>query len=165
VHALQQFLLATWRDGMRAADDLDELWLAELRTVIIDMLALALKGARCERPARTLPRADHLLAIVEARLQDPDLSAAGLAADLNVSVRTVQLWFAALGKSPRAYILERRMLRAAERLLVAPFEHVTTIALDIGFNDSAYFTRCFTRHFGCSPSRWRETGGRAAVSR
>ena len=32
---------------------------------------------------------------------------------------------------------------------------ITDIAFDLGFNDSAYFTRCFRQQFGAPPSAWR----------
>jgi AraC-like DNA-binding protein len=30
--------------------------------------------------------------------------------------------------------------------------NITEIAYKVGFNDPKYFTRCFTRQYGCSPS-------------
>jgi AraC-like DNA-binding protein len=32
---------------------------------------------------------------------------------------------------------------------------VTEIAFDVGFSDSAFFSRCFRRRFGVSPTQWR----------
>ena len=41
---------------------------------------------------------------------------------------------------------------------------ITALAFDLGFNDSAYFSRCFRQRFGTTPSGYRLANG-AAVSR
>jgi AraC-like DNA-binding protein len=34
--------------------------------------------------------------------------------------------------------------------------NITEIAYKVGFNDPKYFTRCFTNHYGSSPSTYIE---------
>ena len=97
----------------------------------------------------------RVLALVDAELCDPGLRTTLLAQGCNASVRTIQNLFAAMGTTPTAYILERRLERAAERLAADPQRSVTDIAFDHGFNDGAYFTRCFRQHFGAAPREWR----------
>jgi AraC-like DNA-binding protein len=41
---------------------------------------------------------------------------------------------------------------------------ITDVAFDVGFSDSAFFTRCFRRHFGVSPSQWRSGQGGSLLS-
>jgi AraC-like DNA-binding protein len=60
-----------------------------------------------------------------------------------------------MGTTPSAYILERRLARAAERLGAAHEASITEIAFELGFNDSAYFARAFRQRFGVSPREWR----------
>lgn len=60
----------------------------------------------------------------------------------------------ATGYSPMEYYQERRIQMACIRLL-EPAANLTEIALDLGFSDSAHFSRLFRRHRGVSPSQYR----------
>lgn len=150
----QDFLLSLWRQGDQSLADRE--WSQGITGIFLDLLALGMRGWQ-ENSYRTSGGKieQQLFALVEARLSDPDLRSAGLADALNISVRSVQNIFALMGITPTGYILERRLKRSAERLLAAPAESVTEIAFDLGFNDSAYFSRCFRRKFGMAPSQWR----------
>jgi AraC-like DNA-binding protein len=59
-----------------------------------------------------------------------------------------------LGKTPIQYINHLRITDAKKDLLNSK-KSITYIALDLGFNDSNYFARCFKKHFGISPSDYR----------
>jgi len=93
--------------------------------------------------------------LVEARLQDPQFSVVAIARECHVSVRAVQKIFASIGTTPSAYIQERRLVRAAEKLVTYPEVTITQVAFDHGFNDSAYFARCFRRRNGVTPREFR----------
>lgn len=60
-----------------------------------------------------------------------------------------------LGASVSDLILQRR-IAAAQRLLVESALPVCAVARKVGFTDSAYFSRRFSRATGASPSRWRK---------
>ena len=53
-------------------------------------------------------------------------------------------------------LLHERLLREACRRLVHVAAPVSRIGFELGFEDPAYFCRFFSRHTGCSPSRYRE---------
>ena len=53
-----------------------------------------------------------------------------------------------------SYLIRLRINRAAD-LLRHSNNNVTEVALEVGFNDSNYFTRQFKRVVGMSPSRFR----------
>lgn len=59
-----------------------------------------------------------------------------------------------LGCSPFQYISRLRLSAAAEALIQTD-RSITEIALDLGFNDSNYFTRSFRKHLGLSPRDYR----------
>jgi AraC-like DNA-binding protein len=59
-----------------------------------------------------------------------------------------------LGCSPFQYI-NRLRLSAATDALIQTDRSITEIALDLGFNDSNYFTRSFRKHLGLSPREYR----------
>ncbi len=60
-----------------------------------------------------------------------------------------------VGETPTQFIRTYRLKIARELLLKNRTSHamnISEIAFEVGFNDSKYFTRCFTRHFGLPPS-------------
>lgn len=59
-----------------------------------------------------------------------------------------------LHKSPKQFINETR-LEYARRLLLDTDDSVANIANACGFADPSYFTRLYTRQFGCSPTVFR----------
>ncbi|UVO50667.1 helix-turn-helix domain-containing protein [Sphingomonas sp. SUN019] len=148
------FLLSLWHQGDQSHADPD--WQAGVATVFADLAALAVNIAPVGRP---LAGGGHLrervLALVDTRLGDPDLRAATIAEELGISPRTVQNVFAAMGTTPAGHVAEQRLERAAEILTSNSAISVTEIAFDLGFNDSAYFARCFRQRYGRTPSAYR----------
>lgn len=61
------------------------------------------------------------------------------------------------GVSPQEYLLALR-IEKAKALLTRPDEKfsVKTIAASVGFENPLYFSRCFHRRVGCSPSEYRK---------
>ncbi|MFQ3786414.1 helix-turn-helix domain-containing protein [Halomonas sp. A29] len=59
----------------------------------------------------------------------------------------------ALGITPHAYLLQRRVLLA--RRLIASGQPLSQTALDAGFSDQSHMSRAFSRQFGLSPGRYR----------
>ena len=152
------FLLSLWRQGDQSAADPD--WELGVSQVFYDLAAMAIRGAeRGEQRQPDNALRERVLKLIEARLTDPALKTTTIAQECHASVRTVQNLFAGLGTTPSAYILERRLRRAADRLAAYPGDSITQVAFDLGFNDSAYFTRCFRQHFGLAPREWRAGRG------
>jgi YesN/AraC family two-component response regulator len=60
-----------------------------------------------------------------------------------------------LGISPWDY-LNRYRIRQAKELLASTEDSVTSVALQVGFNDPAYFSRVFRRQVGQSPTAFRK---------
>jgi len=59
------------------------------------------------------------------------------------------------GRPITAWIIERRLTAARERLLMTN-DSVTQVAEAVGFRDIAYFRRQFVRENGATPARWRQ---------
>jgi len=114
---------------------------------------------------RTVVREETLrrkaIAHIESNLSDCDLDAETIAAMLDISVRSVQRLFQHHGYTPRSYILERRLLTAADLLQKGNGENrkISQIAFSLGFNDLSYFTRTFRKRFGRSPREFRSNSG------
>jgi AraC family transcriptional regulator len=64
----------------------------------------------------------------------------------------------AVGESPHAYVVGRRLERACY-LMMTSAEPLSEIALSVGFSDQAHLSRLFRQAFGQSPASWRREGG------
>ncbi len=73
----------------------------------------------------------------------------------------VRLFRQHVGQTPAQYVLERRIVTAAERLVFGG-DSIDTIAEDCGFPDRFYFTRVFRRRMGLPPAAYRKTSHQGA---
>jgi AraC family transcriptional regulator len=64
----------------------------------------------------------------------------------------------AVGKSPHAYVVRRRLERACH-LMVTSVASLSEIALRVGFSDQAHLCRLFRQAYGRSPANWRRERG------
>jgi AraC-like DNA-binding protein len=102
-------------------------------------------------PARHLLRAKDL---ADARYFEP-LDVDDLAAAAGLSRAHFSREFRrAFGEPPHAYLLTRRLERAAA-LLRTTDHSVAEICLSVGLMSIGSFTTSFTRHFGVSPTVYR----------
>jgi AraC-like DNA-binding protein len=60
----------------------------------------------------------------------------------------------AVGESPHAYVVKRRLERACH-LMMTSAASLSEIALSVGFSDQAHLCRLFRQAFGQSPASWR----------
>ncbi|MBA4387346.1 MAG: hypothetical protein C0404_05155 [Verrucomicrobia bacterium] len=83
-----------------------------------------------------------------------NLSASGLAAACAMSETYLRRMFRkALGRSPRAYLMEFRLAMASQELSERKLT-VEAIAAKHGFPTLSCFVRAFTKHKGLPPRRW-----------
>jgi AraC-like DNA-binding protein len=103
-------------------------------------------------PERHLLRARDL---ADARYAEP-LTVDDLAAAAGLSRAHFSREFSrAFGESPHAYLLTRRLERAAA-LLRTTDRSVAEICLSVGWQSVGSFTTSFTRMFGASPTAYRK---------
>lgn len=101
-----------------------------------------------------LERFRPVLELVEGRLERP-LAVADLAATMGLEVDYFSARFKrALGLAPKAWVLSRRLEKAASLLWDTPMK-IREAAARCGFNDEAYFARIFHQRMGVSPSGYR----------
>lgn len=82
---------------------------------------------------------------------------ADVAKQFDFSVRTFNRRFKnALGKTPLEYLQKTRLNNARELLQKSNLS-VSEIAAHSGYQDAAAFSKVFSRHFGTSPTKYRET--------
>ena len=104
-------------------------------------------------PARHLTRAKDL---ADARYAEP-LGVDDLARVAGLSKAHFSREFrAAFGESPHAYLLTRRLERAAALLRITD-RSVVDICFSVGLQSVGSFTSSFTRTYGMSPTAYRAT--------
>jgi AraC-like DNA-binding protein len=102
-------------------------------------------------PARHLLRAKDL---ADARYAEPlDVAALARAAGLS-QAHFSREFRRAFGESPHAYLLTRRLERAAA-LLRTTDRSVADVCLSVGLRSLGSFTTSFTRTYGVSPTAYR----------
>ncbi|WP_454716481.1 helix-turn-helix transcriptional regulator [Caulobacter segnis] len=129
----------------------------EEAVVVVTAAALAM-GRRVRR--RDASRVDHgrvreVAQDVQRRYAET-LPLTQLAADAGLSrYHFIRAFRDVTGETPRQFQIGARLKAAADQLLdtKAP---ITTIALNVGFNDLSHFNHTFREAFGCSPRAWRQ---------
>jgi len=105
----------------------------------------------------TLPPARHLLRakdLADARYAEP-LTVADLACAAGLSRAHFSAEFRrAFGESPHAYLITRRLERAAALLRMTD-RSVADICMAVGAQSVGSFTTSFTRTYGMSPTAYR----------
>lgn len=108
--------------------------------------------------ARQLQRARDL---VDARFAEPlDVDEMARAAGFS-KAHFSRAFKQAFGETPRAYLLTRRLERAATLLRSTDWP-VSEVCWAVGLTSVGSFTTTFTRTYGLSPSAWRAAGPPAA---
>jgi len=159
---MRSAMLSAFEAGPR----LDSAQQASLMLSLVDMLGLP----RCDdgplAPDRDALRVRQALAEIDLGLADRDFNANRLADMLHISRRRLdELFVAELGKPVAPCIWERRLSQAASLLRDARHASrtVTDVALSLGFEDVAHFSRVFKKRYGVTARKWRE-GADAALS-
>lgn len=121
-------------------------------------LALASETlARVHYDRRLAPkRIEPILAYLEHRLFDPNLTANAMYKACDMRDRSISTYFKkAIGHSPWHYIEERR-IEVGERLTRLTDVRLTWIALMLGYSSLKVFSNAFFRHTGERPMAYRK---------
>lgn len=101
---------------------------------------------------------DRVMTIMEMNYGDPEFNVEQLCHQLGMSRSTVSKKLNdETGQSTTQFIRNYR-LDLARRILRENVgnRNISEIAFRVGFNDPKYFTRCFTKKYGMSPSTFHE---------
>lgn len=135
-------------------------------STLIELAKAVAKGRFDDVEPRLAPAlAQAAKDLADCRLADPELSPAMLARELNVSVRTLQRAFAAVGEQVTTYIRHRR-LQEARLALTAPSGRlsISELAAHWQFADGSHFTRAFKKHYGQTPTEYARSTGADSLS-
>ncbi|WP_183796836.1 acetamidase/formamidase family protein [Paraburkholderia fungorum] len=147
------------------AESLDTLPADELRPlelVLVEFLVALLAAHQREAPTSVLTSSQaaifsRVCRSIDARLGDPKLSLALLAAEERVSQRYLQKLFETAGQSFSTYLRLRRLERCRVELVDPQYEKtsISDICFRWGFNDPAHFSRAFREQYHTSPRAFR----------
>jgi AraC-like DNA-binding protein len=124
--------------------------------VIGDLVLLAISGSADLMSDLRSVRAGNLgraKRIIRARLTDPDLSLAAIAAECGLSLRYLHALFRDEGCTAGEYLKRERLQRAHRLLEISDPSCVTVteVALACGFSNPSQFSTAFRRGFSMSP--------------
>ncbi|MBA2611150.1 MAG: response regulator [Bacteroidetes bacterium] len=106
-----------------------------------------------EKFVGTEPYTQKLFALIFKQLDDPELSVEKLADQMATNRSHFQRKVKAItGLSPSEIIKAIRLEKANE-LLLSKNGNITEVAYQTGFSSQSYFTKCYTQHFGISPTQ------------
>lgn len=102
----------------------------------------------------------HFSDLIEDELANPNLNMDYLANRMNVSRSTLYKKVkSATDIAPNDYIRIVRLQRAV-RMLVQERHRVKKVAFAVGFSSTTYFSTCFVRQYGMSPSEYVQRAGK-----
>lgn len=94
--------------------------------------------------------------VIENNLHDEDFTIEILCKELATSyTHTYRRIREETGVSPSMYVRKKRLALACQ-FLEASSMNAGQIAFRVGFNTQAYFSKCFSEQYGCSPLRYRK---------
>ncbi len=114
-------------------------------------------------PLKQFPQNDsfleNVLQVIDLHLSNENFGVEMLCRVVGVSERQLQRKLKAItNKSPIQLISSVRLHRAKE-LLIRQERNITEIAFDIGFTSPSYFSKCFKKEFGLSPTEFLQSKG------
>ena len=113
---------------------------------------LAQADRKQELDVHTIRQNERLNRYLNENLTSPSLCLVSVAEHMNISIYAVsRLIKRTTGQSFRVYITRKR-LELAFDLLQSPEATVSQIACRVGFENPAYFSSVFKKHYGFTPS-------------
>ena len=103
----------------------------------------------------TRPLMERVMELMEKNYMNSDFGVPEFCDALGMSRSVASKHLNAEAGVPVGQFIRNYRLNMAKELLSAKTgnRNITEIAYKVGFNDRKYFTRCFTKMFGVSPSR------------
>jgi len=132
---------------------------AKVREVMVDSQMSDICKLENISPLKAMTKAEEaflaeLFEEIDSHLSNPNFNIDHLSRTLGIS--RPQLYRKTLsltGQSPKDFILVVRMHKALG-LAKRKFGNVSEIALEVGYSSPSYFSKCFQKSFGCTPSKF-----------
>jgi len=93
-----------------------------------------------------------LLAITDSKLAEENFNVASICKDIGISRPQLYRKITALtGRAPNDFLKDLRLEKSLT-LLKQRTKNVSQVALEVGYSNPSYFSKCFSEKFGCMPS-------------
>jgi AraC-like DNA-binding protein len=96
------------------------------------------------------------ISIVEKNIGDPNFGVEKMAEEMNMSRTNLHRKLKSIVGLPPSELIRSIRLRKAGRLILGRADSVSQIAILVGFDDYAHFSKSFKKHFGVSPTSYEE---------
>ena len=94
--------------------------------------------------------------IITQNISNTSFSVEAFAENLAVSRSLLHKKIVSLTGEPPRELIKRIRLKKSTELIDQKFGNLSEIALEVGFDNPAYFSECFKKQFGVSPSQYRQ---------
>ena len=94
--------------------------------------------------------------IISGHISDTSFNVETLVKNLSISRSVLHRKIISLTGEPPGEIIKRIKLKKAASLIEQNFGNFSEIALEVGFNNPAYFSECFKKQYGMSPSEYQQ---------
>lgn len=105
------------------------------------------------------PFMDIVMEVMEKNYDNSEFGVQELADEMRMNRSVLSKMLNAEAGQPTAQFIRNYRLDIAKKMITenAANRNITEIAYRVGFNDPKYFTRCFTKQYGESPSAFKES--------
>jgi AraC-like DNA-binding protein len=93
---------------------------------------------------------------VENNISDPQFGVEKMATEMNMSRTNLHRKLKSIMGLPPSELIRSIRLRKAAKLILSKVDSVSQIALMVGFDDYAHFSKSFKKHFGVPPTNYDE---------
>ena len=105
------------------------------------------------------PFMDIVMEVMEKNYDNSEFGVQELADEMRMNRSVLSKMLNAEAGQPTAQFIRNYRLDIAKKMITEKVanRNITEIAYRVGFNDPKYFTRCFTKQYGVSPSSYKES--------
>ena len=105
------------------------------------------------------PFMDIVMEVMEKNYDNSEFGVQELADEMRMNRSVLSKMLNAEAGQPTAQFIRNYRLDIAKKMITENVanRNITEIAYRVGFNDPKYFTRCFTKQYGVSPSAFKES--------
>ena len=154
-------LLSPIREVLEESDDPRKLQ-ARIRNILdnqeryMKSVSKSVEADREEVQKNTKPFMERVMEIMEQNYMDSEFGVQEFCDALGMSRSVASKHLNAEAGVPVGQFIRNYRLNMAKEMLSSKTgnRNITEVAYAVGFNDPKYFTRCFTKMFGMSPSSW-----------